>query len=324
VDRVIETLEDAENCYASGKATPLEWERCYSIFVKVNNLEKATDCLVLGIEAIRRPADKTNLAQLIGDWISLQIDNEGRSEQKGPWLQKFADRLRREQGNALVLRHDKFASYLDSEIREASEMAEALILAKDGSKYALLRLAKKLRKPKKYDKFIRWNRPSLALEILNELLVENEKNSYARNCRAAVHLDLGNITDSLSDSLQSIRQNPRDKAALLVNASAHLEIGSGTSAWEPLTRAWAIEKSTFTLAMMLMAIGMIAHSNQFVPEGHPSLKSWREWISVELANLVGEVDSKQFQKVAQIACIRNFCSSGRYLNAYQYLAELER
>ena len=67
VDRIIETLEDAENCYASGKATPLEWERCYAIFAKAGLLEKAADCLVHGIEEIRKPGDRTVLAEMFGD-----------------------------------------------------------------------------------------------------------------------------------------------------------------------------------------------------------------------------------------------------------------
>jgi hypothetical protein len=323
VDRIIENLEDAENCYASGKATPLEWERCYAIFAKAGYLEKAADCLVHGIEEIRKPGDRTILAEMVGDYISLQIENDSK-EPKGPWLKKLADRLRQRQREARGKRQDRFASYLDSEIHEATEMAESLILAKNGAKYALLRLAKKLRKPRKYDKFIRWNRPKLALQILNELLEANSKNSYARNCRAAVHLDLGNITDSLADSDASIAQNANDRAAWLVNASAHLANGDGASAWKPLTAGWSLQKTPPVLAMMFVAIGLISKRNQPVPRGHSSVMAWREWIEIELASLADTSDPTNFQKVAQIACLQTLCNLGLFLDALQFLAELHR
>ena len=322
-DRTIETLEDAERCYSSGKATPLEWERCYAIFAKAGLIEKAADCLVFGIEEIRKPGDRTNLAEMVGDYISLQIDNDNK-EPKGPWLRRLADRLRQSQREARSRRQDRFASYLDNEIHEASEMAEALILAKNGTKYALLRLAKKLRKPRKYDKFIRWNRPRLALQILNELLDSNSKNSYARNCRAAVHLDLGNITDSLADSEESIAQKANDRAAWLVNASAHLAAGDGARAWKPLTAGWSLQKTPPVLAMMFIAISFISKKNQPVPQGHSSVRAWREWISIEMASLAGMPDSDSFQKVAQIACLQTLCNLNLYLDALQFLAELHR
>lgn len=322
--RRIETLEDAERVYNSGRATPLEWERCYAIFAKAGFTEKAANCLVFGIEAIRKPSDRTNLAELIGDYIALQLDSDGFKEQKGPWLRNLVHKLRRRQSEARDNNQLNFASYLDEEIREASEMAEALILAKDGSKYALVRLAKKLRKPRKYDKFIRWNRPLFALQIVNELLAANPHNSYARNCRAAVHLDLGNITDSLADSEASIAQNPNDKAAWNINASAHLAAGDGTLAWTPLMRCWSLEKTPPVLAMMFTALGLIALKRQAIPRGHNSLRDWREWIEMELATRVGAEDSKRFQLVAQIASLRNLSNLGLFLEALQFLAELER
>ena len=322
--RRIETLEDAEQVYNSGRATPLEWERCYAIFAKAGYTEKAADCLVFGIEMIRKPSDRTNLAELIGDYISLQLESDGFAAQRGPWLKNLAHKLRRRQEEAKKNNQTKFASYLDEEIREASDMAEALILAKDGSKYALVRLAKKLRKPRKYDKFIRWNRPLFALEIVNELLAANAHNSYARNCRAAIHLDLGNITDSLADSQASIEQNSKDKAAWNINASAHLAAGDGTLAWAPLMKCWALEKTPPVLAMMYTAIGLIALKRQAIPRGHSSLRDWREWIQMELATRVGAEDAKKFQLVAQIASLRNLCNLELFLEALQFLAELER
>jgi hypothetical protein len=322
--RIIETLEDAERCYESGTATPLEWERCYAIFFKEGYIEKASDCLVRGIEAIRRPGDQTNLAELVGDYISLQIEKEGFANQRAPWLKNLAEKLRRRQRDAIYNNQRKFASYLDEEIRDASEMAEALILAKDGSKYALVRLAKKLRRPRKYDKFVRWNRPIFALQILNELLEANAKNSFARNCRAAVHLDLGNITDSLADSEASIAQDPKDKAAWLVNASAYLETGDGTKAWRPLLASWSLEKSPWVLAMMFIAIGLISQKGQAVPTGHNSIRDWREWIEIEMNSIVGVDETKRFQIVAQIASLRSLCNTSLFLEALQFLAELER
>ncbi len=322
--RRIETLEDAERVYNSGRATPLEWERCYSIFAKAGYTEKAANCLVLGIEMIRKPSDRTNLAELIGDYISLQLDSDGFREQRGPWLRNLADKLRRRQSEARKNNQNRFASYLDEEIHEASDMAEALILAKDGSKYALVRLAKKLRKPRKYDKFVRWNRPLFALQIVNELLAANPHNSYARNCRAAIHLDLGNITDSLADSEASIGQNPNDKAAWNINASAHLAAGDGNLAWAPLMKCWRLEKTAPVLAMMYTAIGLIALRRQAIPRGHNSIHDWREWIQMELAIRIGVEDAKKFQLVAQIASLRNLCNLALFLEALQFLAELER
>lgn len=309
--RVIKTCQDAKQILASERASAEEWRECANILIECNEPEAAADCIVFAVETIRSShINSSELHRLIGDYLGLRAERLGSWSNAKSFLWKLFEDLDQRQKTAKADGNARFASHLDSEI------AELLMLASDSSKYARVRLAAKLRKPKPAEKRIRWNRPNLALRIINEVLAANAGDKFALNTRAAVHMDMGNLGDALEDGLASLRLDDNDPSTHAIVASIYLAMHEIDRAWEHACRAFDLKPSPIGAAQVWLCFSFYARDNE-VPPNFVDLDEVRTWLGTFS-------DTPESMTPVQIALIKLLCNRAEFLYALQSLAEFHR
>jgi tetratricopeptide (TPR) repeat protein len=321
--RIIVSVEDAEKVLQSGRATWDEWAQCSSIFANVGRLEDSSECIVKAIEEIQTPnLGDPNLVALVGRYVGFQADEYLSSGSPNRWLKHLSQKLMNIQRKELLRKHYRFSSFLDAHI------AETLILATDNSKYGRVSLAARLRNPKfvpipksyrygelqKRSLSIRWGKPEVALPILNQVLAHEPHDVHALNTRAMVHIELGNLTDAELDAELAFKLAPENDATKNTLASVYIHGGFGIKAFNMLRPMLLKNYSVITFAFMYVSFSAMTENQR---------DSCRAWLEAQRPLLVPEV-SERSQRAVILASIKILLNAGKFRDALQFLAELER
>lgn len=310
--REIKTFEQARTILQSGKASAEEWQDCANVLVECGDLDGASDCLVFAVENVRtsRIYDPS-FHRIIGEYVGIRAEKFASMSTSRAFVWNLLEDLRSLQKSARLSKRHRFVSRLDSEI------AELLILASDSSRFAKTRLAAKFRKRRPGESKVRWNRPGIAMKIVNEVLTENPNNNFALNTRAAIHRDVGNLTDALADAGASLTVNEEHAATHSLLASLFLDLEDLDPAWHHAMRAFEIQPNTIAAAQLWLCFSYCIKARHTPPE-FVYLEDLRELVERL------QPESKESRTAVQIAVVKMLCSRGAFLQALQSLAEFHR
>lgn len=318
-DRDISTVRQARAVLVSRRATWEEWHRCSIIFIENGDYGAAAECAVLAVSQIKTPtAREQKLIPTLSLYFRARSHHLRMIPRPGIWFLRLLDSLRGDLGAEFEIRSSA-----------ESELARLKLLISDDSKYARTKLASVLREPRPGDfvtKQIRWGRPELALDILNAGLSQEPTDVYALTTRAAVHLDLGNLTDALADGNEALRLTtgrPQEQVApAAVVARASLADNNPGYALEVLLAHTPSEPETPFVAMLYRISGEVSES-MFPIADFSTKTQFREWIEGLVAKQI-QVDPRKAELVYEVAAIRLLCGDAKYSQAMQLLAELHR
>ncbi len=310
--REINTLQDVKAVYNSGKATWTEWAKCANIALNHGETDRAVDCIVLATTQLRNPTSyEKDFLGLVGQYLEARATQVGaKATESNFWLLRLANKVKEDLRGRFGSKRDTFERYLEPEI------SQMLLLAATHDKYSQTKLAAKLRNQRPFENQIRWGRPQVAKEILDELLELNPSDTFALVCRSATHVDLGNITDGIADAIRSLELTPDNIPARTALASAYL---SGEYAWQ------AVEEIKIICSKVRPNIALV--SMIFIACGY--LRGNEAFEARQLANkLMSAIDPNwnvnKAQSAVEIAAIKILCSQKSFLQALQLLAELDR
>lgn len=318
-ERTIATMKQARAVLASRRATWEEWHRCSLMFIEKGEYGDAAECAVLAVSQIKTPrARELKLIPTLSLYFRARSYHLRMIPRPGIWFSRFLQSLRGDLGAEHEIRSNAEA-----------ELSRLKLLISDNTKYSRTKLASILREPRPGDALsnqIRWGRPELALDILNASLAHEPTDVYALTTRAAVHLDLGNLTDALADGTEALRLTsgkPQEQVApAAVVARASLADNNPGYALEVLLAHTPSEPETPFVAMLYRISGEVSES--MFPIANFSTKAqFRGWIEGLVAKQI-QVDARKAELVYEVAALRLLCGDAKYSQAMQLLAELHR
>lgn len=310
--REINTLEDVKSVYNSGKATWTEWAKCANIALNHGETDRAVDCIVLATTQLRNPTTfEKDFLGLVGQYLEARATQVGvKATESNYWLLRLANKIKDDLRNRFGSKRNIFERYLEPEI------AQMLLLAATHDKYSQTKLAAKLRLQRPFEKQIRWGRPMVAKEILDELLLKNPSDTFALVCRSATHIDLGNITDGIADATRALELQPENVPARTALASAYLHPGYAWQAVEEIEIICKkIRPNIALVSMIYIACGYLTAVE--------AAKA-RELAEKLMAIIDPNWSVNKAQSAVEISAIKILCSQKAFLQALQLLAELDR
>ncbi len=310
--REISTIQDVKEVYNSGKATWTEWAKCANIALNHGETERAVDCIVLATTQLRNPTTyEKDFLGLVSQYLEARATQVGaKATESNYWLLRLANKVKDDLKDRFGSKRNIFERYLEPEI------AQMLLLAATHDKYSQTKLAAKLRFQRPFEKQIRWGRPKVAKEILDELILKNPSDTFALVCRSATHIDLGNITDGIADANKALQLQPENVPARTALASAYLHSGYAWQAVEEIKIICKkIRPNIALVSMIYIACGYLTGAEAFKA---------RELAEKLMATIDPNWDVNRAQSAVEISAIKILCSQKSFLQALQLLAELDR
>lgn len=323
--RKIETLNDAKAILESRKASYVEWRECAEIFASFDLHDQAAECTIFAIESL---GGRSQYETKIRFSLATYLHHVLKKMQTTSARQNLADLAVWLFATKEAVNKDKEKFY-DTKghskkiLDEANkDLAEAIILVKDGSKVSLTKLASKFRLPRPKDKALRWGLPDLALLTINRVLKQYPDDTHALVSRASIYADLKKFEHAERDANRAVELLPEDSVTLVTLGNILILRHRGFQAWPHLLKAWDLKPSIPIKAMLFIACAVAMQYQAVTGAQERLIMSWRSWVFAQsVADDPDEILKEQ--RATFTATVRMLIRNGDLKQAVLALAEFQ-
>lgn len=329
--RSTESLSDAWAVLRSGVGSWIEWSDCSEIFFKAGYDEESEACSLRSISSLgRMPGlEPIKVREVLSNFVRGRLRDDLISEHGKLSLRRVADRLADARLSLGKIRSQsrpssKNPSYLST---VDTSLAETIMLANDPDtkRETTVQLAARFRKFDKYKQEFRWGKPTVALNLLREHLLENPEDCTAFVVMASAQGDLGLWVEALKSSQMAVmildkrmtlleglaQRSPisedarkRVELSLTFALNTHgrvlLGLNLGIEAWEPLYRSYQISERRAVAAMLHLSCG-IAAIGKLDASDRQTLSSRRAFVSGLSKSTNNDEQKRNYKNLDRIA-----------------------
>lgn len=327
--RKTETLLDAWLIYKSGKGSWLEWNEASEILFHHGYESEGADCALRAIDALASfpKIEQIHLRNIISRFVKGHLNEEELKSQGKISLSRLATRFRAARAELAQLRYQrKNLKQRTATLVEADlEIENSINDADGGGPHERVRLAKMLRKFNKYKEEYRWDKPSLAVTLMEEQLAQSPNNVAARNLLASALGDLGQWDRAEAEAwtaLGIVADDTEQRNFMLHTMGRILNgKGDGYRAWGFLKEAMDHKHQASTAAMLNISCALAELQENLTTEQRGVLQSRRKYIS-NLLEMFDKRDKNSAEAILVRITMQALVFEERFVEALVYMREL--
>jgi hypothetical protein len=266
----------------------VEWVDCSDIFFANNLHDEAEYCSVKAIDSLGKLPGMPAIpwTKVISVFVRGRLAPVASREQGRLNFLAIADRLSDAKSALTALRQQRGQTAKSTTVLTQADvsLSESIMLARDSSRYSRVQLAAKFRKYNPFKGEFKWDRPEIAVGIMNEHLLKYPDDTAALCVRASAFGDLGMFDLGIADAKAALKINPENIIALTTAGRLLLGANEGFEAWTYIKKAFDSRPSLPSAAMLLTSCAVSAMKPNLSEKQEKLVSVRRRYVS----SIIGE------------------------------------
>jgi bifunctional DNA-binding transcriptional regulator/antitoxin component of YhaV-PrlF toxin-antitoxin module len=275
------------------------------LFYKHGFDEQADDCALRAIDSLGRVPgiEPIKIREVLSIFIRGQLKEDSISADGRVNLKRLSDRLSDARFALKRIKEQRQSRKQDAKQMQEADIAlsETIMLARDEKRYSRVQLAARFRRFNKYRKNFTWDKPAVAIQLMQEHIEKYPRDVAALNVKSAAHGDLEQWQLGKVSVETALQLEPTNTYSLNTYGRILLGMRLGLEAWAPLEKAYALKPELPTAAMLFISCAVAARQSGLSSLERAEIRNRRAYVAKILRTSEETNSERSFQNLNRIA-----------------------